>query len=179
MGLPAFIDSNDRFVGVKAVGRSVSFTQMQSLWLPTIQAQLALDKKNSAAALKALQAASPIEFGNFTFGNNISCLYHGYIRGEAYLAAGQGTAAAAEFQTILDHSGIVWNCWTGAIGASGNGSCQRFTSENFAGSGCRCRPRSGARRLQRFPHPLEKRRPRYSHSPRRAVRIRKTLIAIA
>jgi hypothetical protein len=37
------------------------------------------------------------------------------IRGEAYLAAGQGTQAAAEFQNILDHSGIVWNCWTGAL----------------------------------------------------------------
>ncbi len=30
------------------------------------------------------------------------------------LAAGQGNAAA-EFQKILDHSGIVWNCWTGAL----------------------------------------------------------------
>jgi hypothetical protein len=46
-------------------------------------------------------------------GNNLSCLHHTYIRGEAYLTAGQG--AAAEFQKILDHSGIVWNCWTGAL----------------------------------------------------------------
>jgi len=46
---------------------------------------------------------------------NISCLYPTYVRGEAYLAAGQGRAAAAEFQKILDHSGIVWNCWTGAL----------------------------------------------------------------
>jgi eukaryotic-like serine/threonine-protein kinase len=38
-----------------------------------------------------------------------------YVRGEAYLAAGQGKEAAAEFQKILDHSGIVWNCWTGAL----------------------------------------------------------------
>ena len=38
-----------------------------------------------------------------------------YIRGEAYLAAGQGSEAATEFQKILDHSGIVWNCWTGAL----------------------------------------------------------------
>ena len=37
------------------------------------------------------------------------------MRGEAYLADGQGSAAAAEFQKILDHSGIVWNCWTGAL----------------------------------------------------------------
>jgi hypothetical protein len=38
-----------------------------------------------------------------------------YVRGEAYLAAGMGTAAANEFQKILDHSGIVWNCETGAL----------------------------------------------------------------
>jgi serine/threonine protein kinase/tetratricopeptide (TPR) repeat protein len=90
-------------------------TQMQSLLLPAIQAQLALDRKNPAPALNALHAASAIELGNIPFGNNLSCLYHVYVRGEAYLAAGQGSAAAAEFQKILDHSGIVWNCWTGAL----------------------------------------------------------------
>ena len=90
-------------------------TQMQSLWLPAIQAQLALDRKNPAAALKTLQSASAIELGNIQFVNNDSCLYPVYVRGEAYMAAGQGGAAAAEFQKILGHSGIVWNCWTGAL----------------------------------------------------------------
>jgi tetratricopeptide (TPR) repeat protein/predicted Ser/Thr protein kinase len=90
-------------------------TQAQSLWLPAIQAQVALSKKNPAAALTTLQAASPIELGQIQFVANISCLYHVYVRGEAYLAAGQGSAAAVEFQKILDHSGIVWNCWTGAL----------------------------------------------------------------
>ncbi|MGA7931069.1 MAG: protein kinase [Candidatus Sulfotelmatobacter sp.] len=94
-------------------------TQMQSLWLPATQAQLALDKKNPVAALNALQAASPIELGQIGFVANISCLYHVYIRGEAYLAAGQGSAADAEFQKIIDHSGIVWNCWTGALARLG------------------------------------------------------------
>ena len=94
-------------------------TQMQSLWLPAIQAQLALDKKNPASALNILQAASPIEFGSIWFVINSSCLYHVYVRGEAYLAAGQGNAAAAEFQKILDHGGIVWNCWTGALARLG------------------------------------------------------------
>jgi tetratricopeptide (TPR) repeat protein len=93
-------------------------TQMQSLWLPAIRAQLSLDRKNPPAALNALnalQASSISELGNIPFVNNISCLYPTYVRGEAYLAAGQGTAAAAEFQKILDHGGIVWNCWTGAL----------------------------------------------------------------
>jgi hypothetical protein len=77
-------------------------TQMQSLWLPAIQAQLALDKKNPAAALTTLQAASPIELGQIGFVANISCLYPTYVRGEAYLATGQGKESAAEFQKILE-----------------------------------------------------------------------------
>jgi eukaryotic-like serine/threonine-protein kinase len=92
---------------------------MQSLWLPAIQAQLALNKKNPAATLNALQAASLIELGQIGFVVNMSCLYPVYVRGEAYLAARQGNAAAAEFQKILDHSGIVWNCWTGALARLG------------------------------------------------------------
>ena len=90
-------------------------TQMQSLWLPAIQAQLALDRKNPTLALNSLQAAIPIELGEIRMLPNASCLYHVYVRGEAYLAAGQSVAAAAEFQKILDHSGIVSNCWTGAL----------------------------------------------------------------
>jgi serine/threonine protein kinase/tetratricopeptide (TPR) repeat protein len=90
-------------------------TQMQFLWLPAIRAQLALNRKNTAQAISDLQAAARIELGTIPFLNNVSCLYHTYIRGEAYLAAGQGSAAAAEFQKIIDHSGIVWNCWTGAL----------------------------------------------------------------
>jgi hypothetical protein len=53
--------------------------------------------------------------GEFLFVDNMSCLYLPYLRGEAFLAARRGGAAAAEFQKILDHSGIVWNCWTGAL----------------------------------------------------------------
>jgi eukaryotic-like serine/threonine-protein kinase len=91
-------------------------TQMQSLWLPAIEAQQALNRKNPAAAITTLQSAlPPIEYAQMGFVNNLSCLYPTYVRGEAFLAAGQGRDAAAEFQKILDHSGIVWNCWTGAL----------------------------------------------------------------
>ena len=109
-------------------------TQMQSLWLPAIQAQLALDRKNPAAALNALQAASPIELALIPFVNNISCLYHLYVRGEAYLATGQGSAAAAEFQKILDHSGIVWNCWTGALAHLGVARANALQSRTSQGA---------------------------------------------
>ena len=95
--------------------RSPVDTQVQSIWLPAIEAQMALDRKNPAAALDRLQAGTSVEFGGIPFASNISCLYPIYVRGQAYLSAGQGSAAAAEFQKILDHSGIVWNCWTGAL----------------------------------------------------------------
>jgi eukaryotic-like serine/threonine-protein kinase len=109
-------------------------TQMQSLWLPAIQAQLALDKKNPASALNALRAASPIELGQIQFVANISCLYHVYVRGEAYLAAGQGKEAAAEFQKIIDHSGIVWNCWTGALAHLGVARANALQSRTAQGA---------------------------------------------
>jgi hypothetical protein len=107
---------------------------MQSLWLPAIQAQSSLDRKNPTAALNALQAASPIEFGSIQFANNISCLYHVYVRGKAYLAAGQGSAADAEFQKILDHNGIVWNCWTGALAHLGVARANALQSRTSQGA---------------------------------------------
>jgi len=109
-------------------------TQMQFIWLPAIQAQLALNRKNSAPpGLTALQAASPIELGNIPYAN-ASCLYYVYVRGEAYLAAGQGNEAAAEFQKILDHSGIVWNCWTGALAHLGVARANALQSRTSQGA---------------------------------------------
>jgi hypothetical protein len=110
-------------------------TQIQSVWLPAIQAQLALNRKNQAAALHDLQAGlPPIEYGQINFLDNLSCLYTAYIRGEADLAAGQGRAAAAEFQKILDHSGLVWNCWTGALARLGVARANAFEARKSQGA---------------------------------------------
>jgi hypothetical protein len=107
---------------------------MQSLWQPPIRAQLALDKRNPTAALNELQAVTPIELGQIQFVNNISCLYPVYVRGEAYLAAGQDGAAAAEFQKIIDHSGIVWNCWTGTLAHLGVARVNALESRSSQGA---------------------------------------------
>ena len=96
-------------------GRFPLDTQVQSLWLPAIQTQLALGRKDPTHLLNDPQSASAIEYGASLFASNPSCLYPTYIRGEAYLEAGKGSLAAAEFQKILDRSGMVWNCWTGAL----------------------------------------------------------------
>jgi eukaryotic-like serine/threonine-protein kinase len=94
-------------------------TQVQALWLPTIHAQLRLDKRDPAAALNQLHATASMDLASIQFLTNVSCLYPVYVRGEAYLAAGNGSAGAGEFQRILDHRGITWNCWTGALARLG------------------------------------------------------------
>jgi tetratricopeptide (TPR) repeat protein len=117
-------------------------TQMQSIWLPTIQAQLALDRRNPSAALDLLQAAAAVEFGQILYMMSISCLYPAYVRGEAYLMTGEGRSAAAEFQKILDHSGIVWNCWTGALahlGVARANALQARTSQGADADAARVR----------------------------------------
>jgi eukaryotic-like serine/threonine-protein kinase len=76
--------------------------------LPTIQAALALSRNDLSKAIEQLRAAAPTEMG-------IGNLGPVYLRGEAYLAAHQGTEATAEFQKILDHRGIVGNNAVGAL----------------------------------------------------------------
>ncbi len=90
-------------------------TQVQTLWIPAIEAQVALDQGKPSTAIDDLQASVSMEFGQIMFLNNSSCLYPTFIRARAYLAAGQGKLAADEFRKIIDHSGIVWNCWTGSL----------------------------------------------------------------
>jgi eukaryotic-like serine/threonine-protein kinase len=66
--------------------------------------------------------------------NNISCLYPTYIKGQAYLAAGQGRSAAGEFQKIIDHSGAVWNCWTGALAHLGVARANALEARTLEGA---------------------------------------------
>jgi len=90
-------------------------TVVQSVWLPTIRAQIETSRKNAARSVEVLQAVAPYELGMLSGSAPNSCLYPVYVRAEAYLGAQQGPAAAAEFQKILDHRGLLWNCATGAL----------------------------------------------------------------
>jgi eukaryotic-like serine/threonine-protein kinase len=85
-------------------------TIVQFNYLPTLHAQLALSRNDTAKAIEVLQAAGPFELGNVGIP-----LYPAYVRGTVYLAAHQGSEAAAEFQKILDHRGIVVNSPIGAL----------------------------------------------------------------
>jgi serine/threonine protein kinase/tetratricopeptide (TPR) repeat protein len=110
-------------------------TQLQGLWLPAIHASSAVKRKDASGAVQYLQPAlPPLEYGQIGFVTNLSCLYPTYIRGQAYLAAGQGKEAAAEFQKILDHSGIVWSCWTGALAHLGVARANALQSKTSQGA---------------------------------------------
>jgi len=86
-------------------------------YLPTIHAVLALNRATPAAALESLQVAVPHELGIPPSGVSglFGALYPVYIRGLAFLAANKPAEAAAEFQKVLDHRGIVVSDPIGAL----------------------------------------------------------------
>jgi serine/threonine protein kinase/tetratricopeptide (TPR) repeat protein len=89
-------------------------TALRLYWLPTINAALELNQGDWSRALVQLEAAAPYELGA-PAPLLTGTLYPAYLRGEAYLLAHNGSAAAAEFQKVLDHRGIVLNFVTGAM----------------------------------------------------------------
>jgi tetratricopeptide (TPR) repeat protein len=85
-------------------------TIVQFNYLPTLRAKLALNQGDASESIESLRAAAPYELGVSTnCPVNWTAMYPVFVRGEAYLAARQGNEAAAEFQKILDHPGIVLN----------------------------------------------------------------------
>src|SRR6202022_3017126 len=63
-------------------------TMVQSYWLPTTRAQIALVNQQPKQAIDMLQGAIPVELGIPLSTQGPPCLYPVYMRGEAYLAAG-------------------------------------------------------------------------------------------
>jgi eukaryotic-like serine/threonine-protein kinase len=100
-----------RLVG--QIDRNASTNTMLKFYcLPTIDAAIEIRKGDPTQAVVDLEAAMPYELGgtlSFPF------LYPAWVRGQAYLAARNGTAAAAEFQKLIDHPGIVLNQPIGSL----------------------------------------------------------------
>jgi eukaryotic-like serine/threonine-protein kinase len=92
-------------------------TIVNSYWLPAVHAIVEVNGHNSARALELLRAAQPYELGSPS--PSVGPLSPVYFRGYTLLAAGQTKEAAAEFQKILDHRGIVQNSPLGALAEVG------------------------------------------------------------
>jgi eukaryotic-like serine/threonine-protein kinase len=87
-------------------------TLLKFYCLPTIDASIEISKGNPAQAVQNLEAAMPYELGGplaFPY------LYPAWMRGQAYLAARNGTAAAVEFKKLIDHPGIALNQPSGSL----------------------------------------------------------------
>jgi tetratricopeptide (TPR) repeat protein len=90
-----------------------SDTMLHSFWLPTVIAMADLSRHRPEAAIAALAPASSYEMGEHM------PLLPAYVRGQAYLSAGDGAKAAAEFQKLIDHRGLIQNSVLGALARLG------------------------------------------------------------
>lgn len=84
-----------------------SFTS--KVWLPEIRAAIELKRGDPTRALELLAPVAAYEAGWF------DGYMAAYLRGQAYLDAHRGQEAAAEFQKVLDHRGVVSNSVIGAL----------------------------------------------------------------
>jgi serine/threonine protein kinase/tetratricopeptide (TPR) repeat protein len=109
-------------------------TVLQSNWSPTIHAQIALANQQPQQGVDQLQAALSVELGQSLSTQGPLCLYPIYVRAVAYLAAGQGSAAAVEFQKLIDHRGIAWSCTTGALARLGLARANALQSRTSQGA---------------------------------------------
>jgi eukaryotic-like serine/threonine-protein kinase len=101
-------------------------TLIQFQYLPMIRAAADLYSGNPERAVQALAPTARYELGSNRSSTSLGPIY---LRGEAYLAEKQGASAAAEFQKILDHPGIVINEPIGALAHLGLGRAYALTGD--------------------------------------------------
>jgi serine/threonine protein kinase/tetratricopeptide (TPR) repeat protein len=104
-------------------------TIVQYDYLPMIRAAVALHNSAPEKAIAALAPSAPYELGAASQNLNF-LLYPVYLRGLANLAAKRGTDAAAEFQKILDHPGVVLNEPIGALAVLGLGRAYALAGDS-------------------------------------------------
>jgi tetratricopeptide (TPR) repeat protein len=110
----------------------VSNTVVQSVWVPTIRAQVSLVNQKPAQALELLEPVKPYERGQLVGNLSYSCMIPAYLRAEAYLATKRGPQAFTEFQKLTESRGIVGNCWSGALAILGQGRAQAMSGSTSA-----------------------------------------------
>jgi tetratricopeptide (TPR) repeat protein len=97
---------------------------IHSYWLPAIRAEIELHGRNYSRAIEILRPTALYELADTPVP-----LAPVYVRGVAYLEAGQGEAAAVEFQKILEHRGMVGNSPVGALARLGMARAYSVSNE--------------------------------------------------
>ena len=100
-------------------------TEMQYCYLPPVRAAIALGGNHPNQAIDILAASAPYDLGD-------AFLIPAYIRGLAYLQAGNGRQAAGEFQKLLDHPGILESELKGALAHLQLGRAQAMSGDKDA-----------------------------------------------
>jgi len=93
-------------------------TVVQSNLLPAVLLAAALHDRDATRLNQQVESRPPYELGQVSISVTFS-LYLSYLRGQAYLTANRRAEAAREFQTILDHPGLVRNAPIGALAHNG------------------------------------------------------------
>ena len=111
-------------------------TRVQNYIIPTIRAQNQLHQGHAAEAVQTLQKALAMEFSS----GDATIMEATYVRGLAYLHLHNDSAAAAEFQKMIGHPGLVEYFVTGALAhlqlaraeaRTGNAEAARTEYQNF------------------------------------------------
>jgi eukaryotic-like serine/threonine-protein kinase len=108
----ALADSGDSSEALRLAGdldkKYPEDTMVHANFLPDIRAAVALKANNADKAIEELLPSAPYELGSPDLDLDFA-LYPVYFRGEAYLMKKDSQSAAAEFQKIVDHPGVVQN----------------------------------------------------------------------
>jgi len=96
-------------------------TVLNRYWLPVIEAAALLAERNPEGAIERLEVARPYELGQPSgfLVLSIAPMFPVYLRGSAFLQAGKGTEAEAQFQIIVQHAGLIQNYPVGFLARIG------------------------------------------------------------
>ena len=108
-------------------------TQLQKFFLPTIYGAISLEEHEPTKAIEALRPAVPYDFSWPEFNEAPVC--PAYVRGLAYLQLHDGRQAAAEFQKVLDHPGVIGRTVTGALARLQLARAQQIAGDTAAALG--------------------------------------------
>jgi serine/threonine protein kinase/Tfp pilus assembly protein PilF len=110
-------------------------TLVQKFYLPTIYGAIRLEEHDPAGAIEVLRPAVPYDFALPGAWPNEPPVYPSYVRGLSYLQLHDGKRAAAEFQRLLDHPGLVGRTVTGALARLQLARAQQMAGDTAAALG--------------------------------------------
>src|SRR5580700_8011423 len=102
---------------------------VNSIYLPVIRGQIAVDRHDSAKALAFLNPELTYDLGSTGQGVVTPALYPVYVRAEAYLQANHGKEAVAEYQKMIDNRGVIINGPIGALAHLGLGRAEALEGD--------------------------------------------------